>query len=124
MADLEDVYLSLENLRRDLAERWPAPDENEPAPRPRRLTKDDVLGSFLAGLHRSGGERSSVTLKSNAKGETQIEVTVRTGDTTGVETAAQAMAEASRLYTNARETFGLAGIPLAPEGGPNGGGQT
>lgn len=49
-------------------------------------------------LSRSGGgERSSVELSRNAKGETQIEVTVRT-DESEITTADAAYAKACELY--------------------------
>jgi hypothetical protein len=48
-------------------------------------------------LNRGGGEKSSVTLSRNAKGETQIEVTVRT-DNGDVPTAEAAEVKASAIY--------------------------
>jgi hypothetical protein len=75
------------------------------------VTRDDVLAALLAAQTRTGGEHSSVTLKTNAKGETQVEVTVRSGESDEIATAAEAFAEASRLYLEARRLFGLAGIP-------------
>lgn len=123
MADLEDVYLGLENVRQLIEQRLPVADPDAERPRPRRVTKDDVLASFLASLTRGSSEHSSVTLKSNARGETQIEVTVRTGESDEIDTAAKAFAEASRLYLQARETFALAGIPVTPSPGLESGRQ-
>ncbi len=56
-------------------------------------------------LQRGGGERSSVTLSRNAKGDTQIEVVVRTSEEGPVLTAADALEEAGRLYAIARESY-------------------
>jgi hypothetical protein len=68
---------------------------------PRRLRAVDVIAdqrSMIAQLlERGGGERSSVTLTRNAKGETQIEVIVRTDDET-LTTADDAMKKARELY--------------------------
>lgn len=70
----------------------------------RRLRAADVIAQQQAVIamltNRGGGEKSSVTLTRNAKGETQIEVTIRTDDER-VTTAADAMAEARRLYEEA-----------------------
>lgn len=64
----------------------------------RRVTISEVLRAHLAHLTQTGGERSSVKLTRNARGETQIEVVVRTGDSSEITTAAEDMAEATRLY--------------------------
>lgn len=71
-------------------------------PKARRLSLSEVLELVLS---RGTGDRSSVTLTRNAKGDTQIEVTVRTGDTGDVLTAADAAAEAQRLYDSLREAY-------------------
>lgn len=63
--------------------------------RPRRMTLSDVLERLLA---RGAGEHSSVTLSRNSKGETQIEVTVRTGENEDVQTVEQAMSKARATY--------------------------
>src|SRR5207244_12067809 len=49
----------------------------------KRMTLSQVVEALL---NRGGGERSSVALSRNAKGETQIGATVRTADTGAVET--------------------------------------
>lgn len=121
---VDDVYEEVAKLQRMFAERFPAdPPDSEPAKR-RRLTKDDVLAAHLASLTKPSLEHHSVTLKSNAKGETQVEVTVRTDPTVGLETPAQAFAEASRLYVQARQTFDAAGFPVSDSPGLSDGGQT
>jgi hypothetical protein len=68
----------------------------------RRMTLSQVVEQLL---HRGGGERSSVTLARNAKGETQIEVVVRTADNTDVETVDAALAKAIELYDQARRQY-------------------
>ena len=78
--------------------------ESETPDTPRRLRAVDVIAdqrSMIAQLlERGGGERSSVTLSRNAKGETQIEVVVRTDDD-AITTADLAMSKARELYDNA-----------------------
>jgi len=56
-------------------------------------------------LQRGGGEHSSVTLSRNAKGETQIEVVVRTADTGEVQTIDQAAGKAQELYDRMRARY-------------------
>lgn len=72
---------------------------------PRRLSLSEILELMLT---RPASEHSSVSLTRNAKGETQIEVTVRTGDAGGTETAAEAAAEAQSIYDRLRATYPLA----------------
>jgi len=68
---------------------------------PRRLRAADVIAEQRRVIElltqRGGGENSSVTLSRNAKGETQIEVTVRT-DSHNIPTAEAARMEAARIY--------------------------
>jgi hypothetical protein len=76
-----------------------------------RLRLSEVTRALLAALSKTGGEHSTVKLTRNAKGDTQIEVSVRTGDSPEVETAADAMAEAVRLYDNLREVYPMNAEP-------------
>jgi hypothetical protein len=68
-------------------------------------------------LERRAVERSSVTLSRNAKGETQIEVVVRTGDDESlVATTEDAEAVAQRVYDRLRARYPLAsGHTTAPD---------
>jgi hypothetical protein len=70
----------------------------------KRLTLSEIVTQLLS---RSGNERSSITLTRNAKGVTQIEVTVRTGDTEGITTALDAEREAVEIYDRLRATYPL-----------------
>lgn len=123
MTDLDDLYLTLDNLRRLVEERLPVVDPDSEPPKRRTVRKDDVLAALLAAQTRTGPEHSSVTLKTNAKGEPQLEITVRSGESDRVETAADALAEAHRLWVNARELLALSGTPLAGAGAPESVGQ-
>lgn len=64
--------------------------------RPKRMTLSDVVERLLT--RGSQGSASSVSLTRNAKGQTQIEVLVRAGETEEFVTALEAQAEAERIY--------------------------
>lgn len=76
------------------------------APAPKRMSLSQVVEALL---QRGGGEHSSVTLSRNAKGETQLEVVVRTGETGGLETIEQAEAAAQEVYDRLRERYPFGG---------------
>jgi hypothetical protein len=88
-------------------------------PTPRRLRAADVIdqqqATIAALLERGGGENSSVTLTRNAKGQTQIEVTVRT-DRDAIATADLAHAKATEIYDALCEAYPLALEPAAKGG--------
>lgn len=69
-----------------------------------RLSLSEILQLLLT---KGTPERSSVTLSRNAKGETQIEVTVRTGDSAGIETVEQAEQAARESYDRLRDEYPL-----------------
>lgn len=123
MSEIEDVQLALDNIRREIREwRTELTDaERENLRKP--LRKDEIIAGFLAAQMKGSPEHHSVNLKTNAKHEVQIDVTVRAAPGTDFETPAQAFAEASRLLIQARETFALAGIAVADSKGAEGGEQ-
>lgn len=102
--EVEDYQAEVRRLRNELAELRAAQGHanlevtDGGAGRPKRLTLSDIVESLLAAQSKHGGERSAVKLTRNARGDTQIEVTVRTGDSTGIETVDDCMAEANRVY--------------------------
>jgi hypothetical protein len=67
-----------------------------------RVTLSEVVRALL---ERGSSEHSSVTLSRNARGETQIEVVVRTGDTGGVQTVAEAELLAVAVYDRLRGSY-------------------
>lgn len=71
----------------------------------KRLTLSEILELLLT---RGSSEHSSVTLARNSRGETQIEVTVRTGDDGQIKTAADAAAHAQTLYDQLRSKYPMA----------------
>lgn len=68
----------------------------------RRISLSEVTRLLL---ERGSSEHSSVTLTRNAKGETQIEVVVRTGDQGEVQTAEEAELVAQGVYDRLRERY-------------------
>jgi hypothetical protein len=101
----EDTARQVAALREELREAIAAGRVSVEPTESGRLRMSEVTRSLLAALSKTGGEHSTVKLTRNAKGDTQIEVSVRTGDTPEVETAADAMAEAVRLYDSLREVY-------------------
>lgn len=77
---------------------------NSLTPHQQRLTLSQLVIHLLS---RSGGDKSSVTLTRNAKGLTQIDVTVRTGDSSAVETAVDAERVACDIYNRLRAAYPL-----------------
>lgn len=69
---------------------------------PRRMSLSEVLELLLT---RGSSEHSSVTLTRNSRGETQIEVTVRTGESGEVLTAADAAEHARTIYDDLRVKY-------------------
>jgi hypothetical protein len=89
--------------------------------RPKRLTLSDIVESLLAAQSKHGGERSAVKLTRNARGDTQIEVIVRTGDSTGIETVDDCAAEANRVYEALSILYPMGAAVRASKGQNDGG---
>lgn len=75
----------------------------------RRLTLSNVVELAFATLNRTGQDHSTVRLARNAKGDTQIEVSVRTGEQ-GIDTVEQAAAKARAVYDELARDY-----PMPPE---------
>jgi hypothetical protein len=81
----------------------PTPDQNPTAPaKPHRLTLSQIVEHLL---QRGGSDRSSVSLTRNAKGATQIDVTVRTGNQDNATTVEEAAIRAVELYDGLRAHY-------------------
>lgn len=105
------LQLSTRRLSRDVEEWTLTRDEHDqPAAThtARRLTLSDIVELLLTALARHSGDHSGVKLSRNARGETQIEVSVRTGDP-GIETVEQARMRAEEQYEHLRSLYPLAG---------------
>jgi len=72
--------------------------------RPKRLTLSQIVEMLLT---RTARERSAVTLGRSVSGETQIEVSVRTGDDSEVVTVEDAERKAREVYDRLREQYPL-----------------
>jgi len=76
--------------------------------RPKRLTLSQILEAHLDRMRASaGGEHSTVKLTRNAKGDTQIEVSVRTGEHVEVATVEDAAGKAREIYDVLRSLYPL-----------------
>lgn len=78
-----------------------------------RMTLSRIVEQLL---RRGSVEHSSVTLSRNSKGDTQIEVVVRTGDGSPVKTIDEAEAAAIAVYDRLRERYPHGSEPT--NGGP------
>jgi hypothetical protein len=76
--------------------------------RPPRLTLSQIVEMQLHALARGGQDHSTVELSRNAKGDTQIRVSVRTGEG-DVETVEQARLRAQEQYDHLRDLY-----PISP----------
>ncbi len=92
------------------------PPEAEAQVRPTPMSQREMLTAFVERATHSGpAERSSVVLKTNARGEVQIEVTVRTGEAPDIATVDDCAAKARSVFDVLRAIYPL--DPLAPNGG-------
>lgn len=95
------------------------PPTHEARARPVALTQREMLSAFVERATRlAPTEHSSVTLKTNAKGEVQIDVTVRTGETPDVVTVDDAAGKARVVFDLLRSVYPLEAV--APRAGTNG----
>jgi hypothetical protein len=76
--------------------------------RPPRLTLSQIVERQLHALARGGQDHSTIELVRNAKGDTQIKVSVRTGEG-DVETVEQARMKAEEQYDHLRALYPLGG---------------
>jgi hypothetical protein len=81
--------------------------------RPPRLTLSQIVERQLQALARTGQEHSTIELSRNAKGDTQIRVSVRTGES-DVETVEEARAKAEEQYDHLRALYPLAPVERKP----------
>jgi hypothetical protein len=79
------------------------------AERPPRLTLSQIVERQLHALSRGGQDHSTVELSRNAKGDTQIRVSVRTGEG-DVDTVEQARMKAEETYDHLRNLYPMGGL--------------
>lgn len=87
-----------------------APTEPAPTaePRPKRLTLSEIVQLLLS---RSHADRSAVKLGRDSRGQTVIEVNIRTGDNEDVATIEQAEARALEVFERLRAAYPLDPAP-------------
>lgn len=71
----------------------------------RSLTRAEILRGLLSAVNKTGGEHSTVKIGRNAQGRPTFEVSVRTGESDAIATAADATAEALRLWRELDEVL-------------------
>jgi len=87
------------------------PSLPDPDSKPRQLGATEVARALLHRVASASGEHSSVELTRNAKGDTQIKVTCRTGESEDIATLEDAAAKAIATYNSLRSLFPM-GSPL------------
>lgn len=99
----EDTAREVALLREELRAFVAAGGERELGLEGRTVTKTELVRGLLAHLTKTGGEHSTVKIGRNAQGLPTFEVNVRTGESNAIATAADACAEALRLYRELEE---------------------
>lgn len=106
----EETARQVELLREELASAIASGTLAAAGVEGRSITRAEILRGLLSAVNKTGGEHSTVKLSRNAKGEPQFEVSVRTGESAEIATAADAAAEAIRLYEMLAELFPMTGV--------------
>lgn len=111
-----DPSQELALLREELRAFMAAGGERELGLEAKTVTKTELVRGLLAHLTKTGGEHSTVKIGRNAQGMPTFEVQVRTGESNAIASAADAAAEAIRLYRNLEELLPYV-KPAAPPAG-------
>ena len=107
----EDTARQVNALREELRELVAAGTIRVDDPRGRRVTQAELVRGLIEAVTKTGGEHSTIKLTRNAKGDTQIEVSVRTGDSPEVQTVEDASAKATAVYDALRLVYPLSSEP-------------
>ena len=99
----EDTAREVALLREELRAYVAAGGDRELGLEGKTVTKTELVRGLLAHLTKTGGEHSTVKVGRNAQGLPTFEVSVRTGENAAIATAADAAAEALRLYRELEE---------------------
>lgn len=94
----EDAAQQVAMLREELREAFASGALAVAGGESRSITRAEILRGLLAAVSKTGGEHSTVKVARNAAGASTFEVSVRTGESDAIATAADASAEALRLY--------------------------
>lgn len=94
----EDAARQVELLREELRAAFDSGALQAAGVESRSITRAEILRSLLSAVNKTGGEHSTVKVGRNAAGQPTFEVSVRTGESDAIATAADAQAEAVRLY--------------------------
>lgn len=80
------------------------------------VTKTELVRGLLAHLTKTGGASPTVKIGRNAQGLPTFEVSVPAGVIPGIDTPADALAEATRLYSNLEELLPFVKPAAKPTG--------
>jgi hypothetical protein len=94
----EDTARQVELLREELRAFVAGGGANAIGVESRTVSKAEITRALLAAITKTGGEHSTVKIGRNAQGRPTFEVSVRTGESDAIATAADASAEALRLW--------------------------
>jgi hypothetical protein len=89
------------------------PKPDQPEPKAKRLTLSEIVQAQLTALSRGTPEHSSVRLTRNARGDTQVEVTVRAAED-GADTAERAAERCRTIYDGLCDAYPMREQP-SPE---------
>lgn len=109
MSDVDEYQEEIRSLRKQLTELRTGMAEAAGAAKVKPVTMSETLRAMLAALPRAGTEHSTVALKNNAKGDTQIEVSIRTDDHGDIRTVEDAAAKAREIYDSLRMLYPMGG---------------
>lgn len=115
----DDTAREVALLREELTAFIKAGGPGTVAPDGKTVTKTELVRGLLAHLTKTGGASSSAKIARNAQGLPTFEVTVAAGSQPGIDTAADALAEALRLYRELDELLPFI-KPAAPAAGGSG----
>jgi hypothetical protein len=101
----EDAARQVELLREEIRAAFDSGALQAAGVGSRSISRAEIVRGLLAAIAKTGGEHSTVKLGRNAQGRPTFEVSVRTGESDAIATAADAMAEALRLYRELDEVL-------------------
>jgi hypothetical protein len=93
-----DAGQELALLREELAAFMATRQADELGLGSKSISRAEIVRGLLAAIGKTGGEHSTAKIARNAQGAPTFEVSVRTGESDAIATAADASAEALRLW--------------------------
>lgn len=107
----EDTARQVELLRDELAAFVASGGANALGLGGKTVSKSELVRGMIAALTKTGGEHSTVKIGRNAQGLPTFEVSVRTGESDAIAHAADAAAEALRIWRELDELLPFVKAP-------------